>query len=100
MQLAVADVDGEHEARTIGEQHFGEAAGRSADIEADMALDIDRIVLERAGELDAAARDIGMRRLGRECSAGRDDLGRFGDLLAVGGDDGGVDLGLCLLWGI
>ena len=50
MQLAVADVDGEHEARTIGEQHFGEAAGRSADIEADMALDIDRIVLERAGE--------------------------------------------------
>ena len=67
------DVDRKYQAGAVGEQHLGEAAGRGADVEADMILDLDRILLQRAGQLDAAARDKGMRRLrlqhgiGREC---------------------------------
>ena len=57
MQLAATDVDGEHEARAIGQQHLGEAAGRGADVEADVVLDLDRILFQRTGQLDAAARD-------------------------------------------
>ncbi len=62
MQLAVPDVDGEHQARAVGQQHLGEAAGGSADVEADVVLDLDRILLQRAGQLDAAARDVRVRR--------------------------------------
>jgi hypothetical protein len=62
MQLAVPDIDGEHHAGAVGEQHFCKAAGGGADVEADVVLDLDRILLERAGQLDAAARDPGMRR--------------------------------------
>jgi len=55
MQLAAPDIDGEHEARTVLQQHLGETAGGGADVEADMALDLDRIQFQGAGELDAAA---------------------------------------------
>src|SRR5256885_10734654 len=60
MQLAVADVDGKYQTGAVRQQNFGEAAGGGADVETDMAFDVDRILFQRAGELDAAARDIGM----------------------------------------
>ena len=41
MQLAAADIDRIDAPRAALEQHFGEAAGRGADIEADAAGDID-----------------------------------------------------------
>ena len=63
MQLPVPDVDREHDGSAVGEQDFGEAAGRRADVEADMALDVDRVLLQRARELDAAAGDVGVRGL-------------------------------------
>ena len=74
MQLAVADIDGEHEAGAVRQQHLGEAAGGGADVEADMVLDLDRILLQRAGELDAAARDAGVRGLRRKLGIGGDGL--------------------------
>ena len=63
MQLAVPDIDGEHQTGAIGKQHFGKTAGGCADVEADVVLDLDRIRLQRARQLDAAARYKGMRRL-------------------------------------
>ena len=83
MQLIAADINGEDQARAVGEQHFGEAAGRSADIEADMVLDLDRISLQRAGQLDAAARHVGMPGLSLERSAYRNRFGDFRHRLAV-----------------
>ena len=53
--MSAANIDGVDEARAIGEQDFGKAAGGGTDIDADMIFDIDRILLERATELDAAA---------------------------------------------
>jgi hypothetical protein len=70
MQLAVTDIDGEDEARAVLQQHLGEAAGGRADVEADMVLDLDRILLQCAGELDAAARDIRVRGLRRQIGIG------------------------------
>jgi hypothetical protein len=49
MQLAAPDIDGEDEAGAVRQQHLGEAAGGCADVEADMVLDLDRILLQRAG---------------------------------------------------
>ncbi len=43
MKLAVPDIDGEHHAGAVGEQHFGKTAGGGADVEADVVLDLDRI---------------------------------------------------------
>ena len=42
MQLAAPDIDRKHQAGAVGEQHLGEAAGRGADVEADVVLDLDR----------------------------------------------------------
>ncbi len=58
-----------------------------------MALDVDRVLLERASELYAAARDIGMRGLCLQHGVIRDDLGRFCDLLVIGDDEPGLDRG-------
>ena len=41
-KLAVADIDGKDAGRAAREQHLREAAGRGADVEADVALDIER----------------------------------------------------------
>ena len=71
------DIDRKYQAGAVGEQHLGEAAGRCADVEADMILDVERIALQRAGQLDAAARDIGMRRLRLQHGVGRNGLGGF-----------------------
>ena len=42
-----------------------------------MALDLDRILLQRAGELDAAARHPGVRRLRLDHGIGRDSSEAF-----------------------
>ena len=84
MQLAAADVDRKHQAGAVRQQHLGKAAGRRADVEADMVLDVDRILLQRARQLDAAARHIGMRGLRGQCGVGGDDFGGFCHRLAVG----------------
>ena len=64
VELAVPDVDGDHAFRPAPEQHVGEAAGRGADVEAGEARGIEPEGVERGGELDAAARDIRVGRLG------------------------------------
>ena len=94
MQLAAADVDRKYQARAVGQQHFGKAAGGGADIEADMILDLDRISLQRACQLDAAARDEGMRRLRLQIGVGGNVFGRLQHRPAIGGDKTGLDRGL------
>ena len=93
MQLPVPDVDREYHAGAVGEQDFREAAGRGADVEADVILDIDRILLQRARELDAAARDEGMRRLRLQHRVGGDRLGSLQHLFVVGRNEAGLDRG-------
>src|ERR1700678_4536461 len=94
MQLLAPDIDGEHPAGAVGEQHLGEAAGRRADVETDVILDVERMSLQRARQLDAAARDIGMRRLRAEFGVGGDKLGGFQHRSVVGDDQTGFDRGL------
>ena len=91
MQLAAADVDREYQAGAVRQQHLGKAAGRRADVEADMVLDINGILLQRARQLDAAARDIGMRGLRGQCRVGGDGFRGFCHRLAVGNHKPGVD---------
>ena len=65
VELAVADVDGDR--RVLAprmQQHVGEAAGRGADVEAGEPGGIEREGVERGGELEAAARDVRVGRLG------------------------------------
>ena len=50
-----------------------------ADIERDAALDTNREGIQREGELDAAARDIGMGRRREDLGIGGDGLGRLAD---------------------
>ena len=51
VKLIASDIHREHPGRATRQQHLGEAAGRRADVQADVALDVDRILLERAREL-------------------------------------------------
>ena len=60
-----------------------------------MPLDLDRVLLQRAGKLDAAARDIGVRGLGLQRRIGGNGFRRFCDGLAVGGHEAGLDRGAC-----
>ncbi len=46
--------------RTAGKQHVGEAAGRGADIDGGQSFHVEPEMLQRVGELHAAARDPGM----------------------------------------
>src|SRR6516162_9193204 len=91
MQLLTPDIDRKHKRCAIGEQHLGEPAGRGTDIETDMAFDIDRVMLQRAGELDAAARDVGVGGLRLEGCVGGQQLRRLANLLVVCGDEAGLD---------
>ncbi len=56
-----------------------------------MILDVDRIALQRAGKLDPAARDVGVRRLGLDHRVLRDGFRGLYHLLVVGGDEAGLD---------
>ena len=46
--MAMPDIDGKYQARAVGKQHLGKAARGGADVEADMVLDRNRILLQRA----------------------------------------------------
>ena len=82
IELAVADVERDDRRGAALQQHVGEAAGRRADVERAPAGGVDAEGVERAGELDAAAADVGMirrdeldARVGGDRGAGlRDDL--------------------------
>ena len=73
----MADIDRVNPPRAARQQHIGKAAGRGADIECNPAGYVDAEMIERMGELDAAARHPGMvatfdrqRRIGGEPIAG------------------------------
>jgi len=91
VQLAVSDIDGKDHGRAVRQQNLGEASCGRADVEADMALDLDGILFQRGCELDAAAGDVGMRRLGPERGIARDDFRRLYDGLVIGDDEARVD---------
>ena len=59
-ELPVTDIDGVNPSNAAIEQHVGKAASRSADIERNHSLDRDSEVVERVGELNAAARHPGV----------------------------------------
>ena len=74
MQLVAADIHGVDPAGAAREQDFGESAGRSADIETDAPARVEQGIalemIERSAELYAAARNVGMRRLGMQDRGG------------------------------
>jgi hypothetical protein len=55
VELAMADVDGVYAPRAPLQQHVGEAAGRGAEVERRAARRIELEMIERMGELGAAA---------------------------------------------
>ena len=59
IELAVADVDGPDARRAALQQAIRESAGGRADIEADQPVDIDREMIQRGGQLESAAADVG-----------------------------------------
>ena len=59
-ELAAPDIDRVDPRGAARQQHIGKAAGRGADIERDSAGRIDREMVERVRELEAAARHPGM----------------------------------------
>src|SRR3546814_4428761 len=62
VQLAVADVEGDHARRAALEQAVGEAAGRGSDVEGATARDLDVEAAQRTLELlSAAANEAGWR---------------------------------------
>ena len=63
-ELAVPDIERDDAGRAPPQQHIGEAAGRSADVERAAARDIDLEAVKRMRKLDASAADIGM--IGRD----------------------------------
>src|SRR5277367_7184052 len=93
MQLLAPDVDCKYDGRAVGKQDFGKTAGRGADVETDMVLDLYRIGLKRAGKLHPAARDEGMGRLRAQIRVGGNGFGRLCDRLVVGGDEARFDRG-------
>ena len=75
VQLAVADVDGDHARHAVLEQVVGEAAGGRADVDAVAPVELDLELLERVRELLAAPGDEARRPVDRE-------LGVVGHLVA------------------
>ena len=73
VQLVVADIDPDDMAGAVLQQAVGEAAGRLADIETDLADRVDAGRRQRTGELVAAARHVM-----------RPGVGRYGQRRCVG----------------
>ena len=61
-ELTGADIDGMHARGTGLQEGVGEAAGGRADIDADLAGDVDGEMLQGAGEFEAAAAHVGRPR--------------------------------------
>ena len=58
IHLAVAGVDGDHPGGAVLQHAVAEAAGGSADVETDFAVEIDLPVLERLLQFQPAATDV------------------------------------------
>jgi hypothetical protein len=96
-ELAMPDIDGINPLGAARQQHIGETAGRRSDVEGDATLGGDPEMVERVGELDAAAGNPGViapfeyeRRLGAELLAG------LFDQPPGAADEAGEDQCLCL----
>ena len=63
VKVAVTDIDGENLRRAVGQQTVGKAPGGRADVKRSFVFDLNGELDERLFELDAAAADIGSRRL-------------------------------------
>ena len=100
MQLVAPDVDRVEAPRPAREQDLAEAAGRGADIDPDAARRIEAVMIERRRKLDAAARDVGMRRCGAQHRIDRYLIGGLCNRSVVGrhqpGGDGGLRFGAAL----
>ena len=96
MQLPAPDIDCIDTLGAALQQHLREAAGGGADIEADAALRIEAEMIERRGELHAAARHIRMRRRRAQFRIDRDFFRGLAHRRRVGGDQPGRDRGLRL----
>ena len=83
VELAVADVEGDHTRCASLEQNVGEPAGRRADVEAVEPVDVDAEQVECVCELVPGARDVRRRRNHLELDVRRDLLARLG----VSGDE-------------
>ena len=91
-ELAMTDIDGVRPPDAARQQHLGEAAGRGPDIERDVSLDLDREVVKRVDELDAAARHPGMiSALERKRGIGRELFTGFVDAPLAKADQAGKD---------
>ena len=96
-KLSASDIDRMHPRCTPCQQHIGKAAGRGADIERNEAGGIERKMVERMHELEAAARHP------RVVATGDGQLGIFGkaharlvDAPSRRRDEPGEDQRLCL----
>ncbi len=77
VELAVGDVERDHVGGAALEQAVGEAAGGRADVQRATAREVDPQRVERVGELDAAAGDVGRRPFDLELDRGVDQLARL-----------------------
>ena len=91
MQLVVPDIDRIDLARAARQQHLGEATGRGPDIEARAPRRIEAEMIERSGELDAAARHERIRRFRAQDRIRRDFRRSLGDRHVVHADEPGLD---------
>src|SRR5829696_3835024 len=83
IELAIAHVDREDHRRTALQQAVGESAGRSAGVQAALALDRDAQLIQRVLQLDAASGDELLALLDDELGVLGDQLARLVDGRAV-----------------
>ena len=91
VELVAADIDGVDMGGIPPQQHVGEAAGRSADIEAGQAGGVEAEGVERRRELETAAGDVGVGGRGLDPRIRADRVRGTCDEAAVGPDQAGLD---------
>jgi len=88
----VADVHRMHKGGAASQQHVGEAAGGGADVEAHQSGRVEREVIKRAHQLEAAARHPGVVLAAQlERLTGGEKLARFVDAPLAGKQPAGED---------
>ena len=94
IELAVADVEGDHAPRAALEEHVGESARRGADVQPEPFAHVDAKDVQRMGELDPASADVLMiGTVNRHLGVGGNVGPRFGDREPVDSDLAGQDQG-------
>ncbi len=96
VQLAAADIHGVDALGPAGQAHLGEAAGRGADVQHHLVLGRDEPVRQGVGQLQRAAADPGMGRLGLYPRILRGEFGRLEHRLAIDAHAPSLDRGLGL----